>query len=396
VTELTASSRYTAETAEQALARALATAELLSLPVTSWIEGEPTLTLVEYHALRDSQLQAVILPILAGGLLEWASGDWLTLLARNVYNVERIGKTFASVTITASCTPGKGPYNVEAGDVVVRNSTTGKTYTSVSPLVGNDTIQEFVPLSIDVVADEAGSESSASAGEIDELVTNFIGVTVTNATAAVGLDEESDDALRARCRLKRPAVSKIASGPKGKYAYVALSPDENGGANVTRVEVRGDTSLGTVDVVIGGPSGQVTVEDAALVEAALVQKVIGPVETLDVIRGPSSATNVVYTLWVYSDVNLDEATIKAQVEQRLTALFQLAPIGGWSKTGVPGEGYVWRSLIEATIKGTSSRIFEVDVATPSGDVAHSQNTVLVLGTCTGTVNFVAPPQSGGT
>src|SRR6478752_4307759 len=43
-----------------------------------------------------------------GGLLDYAEDDWLTLLAANLFGVERIGLTFATVTVRFT-NAGTGP-----------------------------------------------------------------------------------------------------------------------------------------------------------------------------------------------------------------------------------------------------------------------------------------------
>jgi hypothetical protein len=394
MSELTPQALYTIETKEEALERSLQSASDLGLPTTDWHEGEPTLTLIEHHAARDAELQAHLRPILAGGLLSWAEGDHLTLLCREVYETERIGATRAGTTVTVSCAAGFGPYTgLGAGDLIFANTVTDKTYTSTS----GGTAQHGVPLQVDVLADEAGSGSSAAAGEITTVVTGLLGLSVTNVAAAIGLDGEADEPLRARARFKPPDINEAASGPKGKYAYTALDPKRNNGANVTRVAVRGDTMSGLCTVVLGGPSGQVSEEDRAKVESALVYQVIGPVENLSVLRGPTVAVDVTYTLWIYDDVNLDTTAIETRVAQLLARAFRLAPIGGWSKTPETlGTGKVWVNLIEAVIKSVSDRAFEVSVSIPASDYALLQNDVLVVGTITPNVVRVAKPESGGT
>jgi hypothetical protein len=397
----------TPSTPEEELAELLALAAAVQLPTTSWVEGDVTLTLLETVAQRLSMLSQVIAPMAAGGFLDYARGSgvvgikgWLDILAKQVFGEDRIDATFAStnVTLTNTLGPGGNTYTIAANDLTVEDSLTGKTYKNSEPAVGTVTLAPGGNVSLMFVADEIGPASSAGPGEIDTLVSTLLGVTVSNATSAVGLDEESDDALKNRCRLKVPAISRTAASPAGKYAYVAITPSENNGANVNRAIVVAESATGNVTVVLAGPSGAVDGSpggDVDKVESALIQKVCGPVETLTVESATNNTVSPAYAIWVYDDINLDTATIKTQIAAKLALLFGVSPIGGWKKTGDP-SGKVWIRLLESVIRSVSPRIFEVEVSLPSSDVTIGATEVPVLGTPTGTINFETPPATGGT
>jgi hypothetical protein len=392
------STLFASTTPEDELAELLGIAAAVGLPTTAWLEGEPTLTILEIVSQRLSQLTQSGAPIHAGGLLDYTSGDWLTLLAKDFYNEDRIEATFAStgVTLTNSSGAGAQTYEIGANDLTFENSTSGKTYKNSDPVSGTVTLAPGRSITLGVVADEAGTGSNAGPGQIDTLVSTLIGVTVSNATAAIAFDTETDDSLKARCRLKVPAISKTAAAPAGKYTYIAVTPAENGGANVNRADVRGDNTDGTVTVVCAGPSGAVSGTDTTLVETALVKTTIGPVETLSVISATNNPQTIVADLWVYSDANMDAPTIQAAAQAKLALLFAVSPIGGWKKTG-DTSGRVWRRLLESVIRSVTNRSFEVEVSSPASDVALGVNDVPVIsGTPTINVHFETPPATGGT
>jgi hypothetical protein len=379
---------------EDELEELLAIATAVQLPTTSWVEGDITLSILESIAKRVSDLTQITAPMAAGGFLDFARTGWLTILAKQVFGEDRIGSTFASTGVTLTNTSSQ-TYVIAANDLTFEDSTTDKTYKNSDPSVGTVSLAPSSTLVLTVVADEAGAASSAGAGEIDTLVSTLLGVTVSNATAAVGIDEETDEALISRCKLKVPAISTTAAAPPGKYAYVAVTPSQNGGALVNRADVRGDQTNGAVTVVLAGPSGAVSGSDRTLVENALIMKVIGPVETLTVISATNATQTITYDLWAYTDINLTDVEILAQVSTRLGVLMSVAPIGGWKKTGDP-NGHVFKNLIISVIRGVSPRIFEVEVSVPVGDNIIGANEVPVLGTVIGVVHFETPPATGGT
>lgn len=391
----------TPSTPEQELAELLAIAAAVQLPTTSWVLGEPTLTLLEIVAQRISMLTQVLAPMAAGGFLDFASGSgipgtpgWLDILGQQTFNESRITATFAQATCTLT-NSGGDTYVISANELVAESSVTGKTYRNSTPSSGTVTLSPSSSITLTFVADEAGSASSAGTGDISLLVTALLGVTITNPTAATGLDEESDDAYRARCKLKVPAISLTAAAPEGKYVYFAITPSVNGGANCNRAICIGDTTTGNITVVCAGPSGAISGGDVTLITAALVNNVIGPVETLSVVSASNLVIAVTSTIWVYSDVNLDSPTLQANVLARLQLLFAVAPIGGWKKPTDP-NGKVWNNLLGAVIRSVSTRVFEVELSVPSSDTACAAQQVPVLGAVSTTVVFVTPPATGGT
>ena len=188
------------ETKAAIFARGLSLATSLGLTVTSWAAGDPTRSYFHFIAEVLSRLEPNVAGYVSSGFLDYAEGVWLTLLAKQVFNVDRTEATYASGTVTLTNASG-AIYVFEAGDVTVQDSSTGKTFRSTSggTLAASDGITATT-LVLDFPADEAGSDSSSGATDIDTMVTTFLGVTCSNAAAFVGVDEEDDAALRDRCR----------------------------------------------------------------------------------------------------------------------------------------------------------------------------------------------------
>lgn len=373
------------ETKAEIYARGLAVATALGLPVTSWVAGDPTRSLYHFVAECMSTLESMAAGFVGSGFLDYATGDWLTLLADQIYNVQRVEATYASTTVRLANTGG-GIFVIAPGDVVVKNSTTGKTYTNIDggTLLGS-------PLNLDLVftADESGSASSADATDIDTMVTTLLGVTCSNPTAALGLDEEADTSVRERCRAKLGTLS--ATGPRDAYDSVVRDSTLTGNTEITRSRTVADSVTGDVTTYVAGASGAVSGAAVTAAQAA-VEEWATPLCITPAVSNCSSVTiAVTYSLWLYTSVGETTATIEAAVEAALEELFAVRPIGG-DIIAPATTGKIYKSLIESTIRGVyPNHAFRVSVSAPAGDTSLGINEVAALGVVTPTVSLEAAP-----
>lgn len=374
------------ETKSAIYERGLAIATALGLPVTSWAAGDPTRSLYHFVAESLESLEVNVAGYTASGFLGYASGVWLTLLAEQIYNVTRVEATFASVTIKFT-NQGGGLYVLDVGDVVVRNSTTGKTYTNTT----GGTLAAGVgeELELDFVADESGADSSSAALEIDELVTTLLDVTVVNDLAAVGLDEEDDASLRDRCRAKLGMLSP--NGPRDAYDYVVRSSDLTGVTEITKSRTVADSTTGNVTVYIAGASGAVAPASVTAAQLA-VEEWAAPLCITPTVSNCTNVTiAVTYEVWLYSSVGETTAAIESAIETALEEMFAARPIGG-DVISPAVTGALYQSLIAAAIKGAwPDHTFRVSVTSPAGDTALALNECAVLGVVTPTVNLELDP-----
>lgn len=359
---------------------------------TTWKPGAVTKAIITGVSIVLAALSVLVALIAAGGFLELAKNVWLTLVARHVYGVERIPETFATSTVTVQNTGG-GVYAGDPDDLVFSASggtAEGKTYRntgafSIPAMAGS--------VEIPVQAVEAGSASTAAVDEIDTLETALLGVIVTSSTAAVGADEETDAALRTRCRAKTGTLSP--NGPRDAYHYVALSAKRQDGTSigVTRVLTQADGN-GNVDVYVADGSGDIPgdVADPATDLGAIAEAIHTQTEPLAVTPSVQSATpfpvNVAYTLWVYDTSGLSDGEIEVLANKRLLDFLASLPIGGVVKaTGVTGRVYV--DALEAVIAGTlPDQLIDVEVTTPGADVDLAIPEAPILGTPAGTIEQV--------
>lgn len=134
--------------------------------------------------------------------------------------------------------------------------------------VSGGTVRTTSPIT--VVADLAGTGGTSVAGAITLAVTSNPGVYVANPSNIIGSGFETNTALAARCRARLASLSP--NGPKGAYAYFALSASDILGNSsnplfvapavtipaITRADVVRSSSTGIVTTVIASAAGAVS------------------------------------------------------------------------------------------------------------------------------------------
>ncbi|WP_437623397.1 baseplate J/gp47 family protein [Sorangium sp. So ce1151] len=351
------------------------------LPVSSWHEGAVARTIIAIIAAIFAGFTDVIAIAIRMNFLDLAEGIWLTLLALYVYGVERIDATYATGQLTL-VNAGGGVYEFEAGEFFARNPVTDAHYTNVShfELLAGQT------LTIDIRAVDPGEGSSSAATLINDLVTDMLFVTCSNATALVGRNAESDPALRQRCR--DALGSRSPNGPEAAYLYWAKSAKKSDGSTVAvnRVWVSKSSSTGQVQVYVASPSGAVagTLGDLSTDLGAVnyaIQRIVVPLcVTCTVSSAVQKAIAVTGTAWVYAAANLSDAQWSTAFEQRIRGYLSEAPIGGHVLTSTPG--YIYRNALIGQVESVSSQVIKFDPSLPAGDVVLAQGEVPVAGTTT--------------
>lgn len=367
---------------------------LLGVNTTSWATGAVVRTMivsVSSVLAAFSQLQA---KIAASGFLDLAEDDWLTLVAFYVYGVTRIEATFAAGAVTL-VNSGGGVYTVDADDLVVSNPTTGKAYRNQTGF----TLGALATLSVPISAVESGAASTSAAHAITTLTTTLLNVTCDNPLVVVGLDGESDAALRLRCREKLGALSPM--GPWDAYAYAARNARRSTGepCGVTRTRTLKD-GFGTVTTVIANASGAVlgtigdTSTDLGAVDEA-IQTLAEPLAVTAITQSANAVSqNIAYELWMYNSSGAQVSEIQAAVSAALITFFRLQPIGGNLLTPTDPTGTIYTDAIRRAIADVSPLIFHVLLTTPGADVVLNNDDVAVMGTITGQIVHQVAPAEG--
>lgn len=376
----------TADEVEQAIYDAI---EARGAKTTSWKPGAVVRTIIAGVAIVLAAFSQLAALVASSGFLELSSGSWLTLVAQYVFGVTRTSATFAAGDVTLTNTSAT-PYSGGPGDLIVQNSTTGATYRSTESWSLDAAGGPDDEIDVAVKAVVAGSDSTSPAGDIDALVTTLSGVTVTNAAALVGTDEEEDTALKTRCLERTGALSP--NGPSDAYRYVARNAtDSDGNAiGVTRVstEAVGD---GTVNVWVASATGGITgtagnpATDLGAIALAIYEQaeplgIEAVVDTADGVNVP-----VTYELWIYSSSGLSSTEVEDLVEEALINLFAATPIGGHL---IGTDRKVYLEDILSTIDSVRPEIFRVDLTAPATDIDLEIDEIPTLGTVTDTVNLV--------
>lgn len=358
---------FSVQTASQIFKLGLEVAQALGLPVTSWRTGDPTRSLYKYLATVLANLETQNSEYIRAGFLSTAEGDWLTVLASEVYGVDRVEATYATPTITVHNTGG-GFYPIEPNDLTFKDSASGKTYHNTSkPIVSGIEVDAIASGQVAVFAleaDEAGSASNVSANDVDTLVTTKDGVEVVSSTAAVASDDQPDSDLKIQCRATLGALSP--NGPADAYEYVCKNPALTGTDEITRAKSSGDRTNGHVLVYVAGSAGAVSGAAVILAQAA-VEEWATP---LCVTPTVSAAAGV----FVDVTATISGTDIPADFLDRITAaLDKLFATYNMGQT-------VARSAIIAAIHNAISQIGSVTLTVPAADITMAGNNFPVTGT----------------
>ncbi len=168
-------------------------------PITDWESGGVERTIVEMETLALTDLVASGIPaIVGGGFLGYATGDWLTFLAAQLYDLTRRGASFTQQAETLTCAGGAGPIVLNAGELQFK-SDAGLIY--FGPMVTDTdpgptwTVPDGGSLVVTIQSEHpndsgAGLNYIDPAGTITTLVTQVAGLTCDNAApvfSSVGL-----------------------------------------------------------------------------------------------------------------------------------------------------------------------------------------------------------------
>ncbi len=358
---------FVGETATRLLSLAIEFAQVLGLPTTSWRTGDPEPTFLgftaEALAERDNQLTAFVKSRFLSSAVAYANetGDqrWLEVVALEDFGVSVPGAGFATPTITLS-NGGGGNYPRGVGEITVRNSATQKTYHNTSapaPLNAGATV------TYDLEADEAGSASNVAAGEIDEIVTTMLGVTIASSTAGFTSDAPTPEEIKTLCLATLGALSP--NGPPDAYEHVCLTPALSGTTEVTRAYSYAADTRGRAQVFVASASGPVSAGGLQLCQDA-VEKYATP---LCIVPTVSSATAVTIPM---------AATIQGEA---IPSDFFAKISAGYARylASVKIHGTVARSAIIAAIHKAVPEIEIVTLTLPATDTALGLSDVAIPG-----------------
>jgi hypothetical protein len=348
----------------------------LGVPANQWRSGGVASTILTVVSNTFEMFSTLMTEALASNFLDYASGSWLVLLAYYVYGVTAQPATFASGQLTLTNTGG-GIYDYPLNGALFGNGTVQYTNEQSFSLGASSSV------TFDIVATVAGAVGSAAPGTITTMVTTMLGVTCTNALSVVGQNAQSDASLRLECQDALGATSP--DGPKSAYAYAvqnAINATTGVKVSINRVSVSPASSGGIVNIYCASPSGVPIASD--LTAAALaVQDYCRPLGITANVYAVSTVANTnAITVWAQALPGVSAAAIQLAAEAAVTAFIAQYPVGGLS-TG--SGGYLFASLIDGIIYGTSPAVFEITGTTDNAIGAEQ----VITDETTITVNVVA-------
>jgi uncharacterized phage protein gp47/JayE len=328
-------------------------------PVTAWQPGSVPRTLIGAVANGFSDFSVMAAAVAAGGVLDLATGAWLTLHAASRFRVRRRLAAFARGAVRVTCAAGAGPHVVSAGGLIVTDgSRRWRSTNTTSVSVASGTTVE-----IPVRAEEAGTAYNAASGAITRIVTPAgAGLSVTNASdwlASPGTAEESDAALRQRCRDRWATRGRGAS--LAAYRYLA-STDADGVpyASVTRVAVILGPGNGTLRIVLAGAPTVAAADLAAITASVLSRSPFTDAPTV----AAATVVAVAVAGTVYVRPASDSTANRAVATTAVNNLFQALPIGST----------VDREAIAGAIYSAAG-ITDVDLTAPATDLTLANDAV---------------------
>jgi phage-related baseplate assembly protein len=225
-------------TADQIRERLFARLNVLEFPVTDFEPGAVVRTLVEMVAEAIADNVGLIIPRIAGGgFVDEADVDWLTLLAHENYEIEKIGASYTTQFVVLRFANGSGPVTKSAGDLVVE-ALSGNRYVldetvtiPVGTLVfpGQDGIDYKAAR---FRAESPGAKYADAAGSIVRMITPLNGVSVVNSapifspisqtgtgTGTLTLAGTPTGAARFQVRITGTGNNEIGALPQATFDY---------------------------------------------------------------------------------------------------------------------------------------------------------------------------------
>jgi len=235
----------------------------LGWPVTNWSATGAGRALVQVTARAIARVSPTISAIARGGYLDTAAGAWLDLLSSGFYGLTRLPAVFAVTKVRLTRTSG-GAATFAAGTLWI-STADGRPYNQT----GAGTLAGTVGSTLDLEfrASSSGIASNLTLGTPITFVTPPVGVSVElretssgsgTCMSTPGVNEESDAALRERCRTRWASLG--AEKTKDAFVYLARNATDGVGdpvLGVTKVLVDDSNPRGpgTVDVYLAGDAG---------------------------------------------------------------------------------------------------------------------------------------------
>lgn len=355
-------------TADAVLVQILDALDGAGFPVTAWQAGNPGRSLAKADSVAIAELRAVIAEACAGGFLDDALAldeagkpDWLTLLAKGVFDVDRGLAIFAEGTVPLTVASGVGPYTLSPGALIV----TDGERRWVSSNTSNVALPAGVTTSVPVRAEVAGDDYNALGVPLSIVSPALAGVTAGAGTLTVsGAPQETGRQLVARCRARWATLGRGATAAAYEY-WATTTP---AAPEVRRVQVVAGPGDGTLTVYIAQATTTATGGQVAAVQAYVDTQ-------RPLTDSPSVVAAAAVTVTVTATV-----TVRAASDSTANRLVATDAIADLFEDLAVGEGVDREAIAAAIYRAAGVR--DVDFSSPAGDTAIGTGQVAVLGAVT--------------
>lgn len=386
---------------------------LFGLTVPAMQPGEPIPTVlvkvVEWFV--DLLWNPLVVPALQAPFLDWATGDWLTLIAALVYGRPRLQATAGTgVVVIENRSQVSGTVTIPVGSIRVKNTgsgiaaSAGATYTNTTAATvlqwSGSGLYPVASPPLVFEADVVGTGSTALGGDIAVFpivptTSPSVGLYAQATTPIIiGSDIETDADLVVRCRA---AVGSLTSnGSLAAYEDAALDPvgafSRRGlvvppkfsttPAAIARIRAQ-DTGNATVHVALAsnsGPAGGIASDPttdvgAAAVAIAMFAVPIGITATVEAALALNANLGMI-TLSVTAESLVTKEEAIATATTALNAFISKLPIGG-NRTVAGAGGFLYLNKLYGVIEAGPG-VIESSLSGLMADLNVGDHQVVVL------------------
>jgi len=216
-------------------------------PVNDWESGGAARTLVEADATTLADLSGNAIPgIAGGGLVQYATGGWLTLLSDQLYENERFNPGATSGLVSLTLSASASPLTINPGDIIVANTAGGGVNAYQFSNTTGTTISPGTTVSLPFSAIQPGAAYNVQNGTLTILLTPKPGLTANNPAPGTSSVSHSGGGA---------GTVAVSGSPNGNYSVVVKVVTTGGlGAGVLQISLDGGNNYASPFTIPGGGS----------------------------------------------------------------------------------------------------------------------------------------------
>jgi hypothetical protein len=168
---ITLADLLTVRTQQQCFDDLLTALKAIGFPTSGWSTTSRPRRMLWAFASAQAKVQGWIYDIAKGGLLKYATGNWLTLLMDNLYQETRTAAAYSKGTFCIGDTAGAGPFTISPNQLWFSTDSGLRFYnTTGGSLALNGS------LNLSVQAESPGAQYNVAEGAVSKLLTPLPGV----------------------------------------------------------------------------------------------------------------------------------------------------------------------------------------------------------------------------